>query len=266
MIRIAVAGASGRMGRMLIEAVLAAPDMTLAAALDRADSPALGSDAAAFMGQQSGVLVRADVDAALAGCDALIDFTRPEATLAHLKACVSNRVAVVIGTTGFDAAGKEAIRTASAQVPVVFAANMSPGVNITIRLIELATRMLKDTDIEVIEAHHRHKVDAPSGTALAIGEAIAAQLGDRPLGEIGVFAREGHTGPREPGSIGFSTIRGGDIVGDHTVMYAGQGEQIEIRHRATSRAHYADGSLRACRFLKGRQNGLYSMREVLGIG
>lgn len=265
MMKIAIAGASGRMGRMLIEAVLAAPDMQLAAAFDRSDSPLLGTDAAAFMGQASGVPISADVAAGLAGCEVLIDFTRPEATLAHLQACVQQRVGAVIGTTGFDEAGRAAIEQAATQVPVVFAANMSPGVNITIRLIELATQMLKDTDIEVIEAHHRHKVDAPSGTALAIGEAIAAQLG-QPLREIGVFAREGHTGARQPGSIGFSTIRGGDIVGDHTVLYAGQGEQIEIRHRATSRAHYADGSLRACRFLKGRSSGLFSMREVLGIG
>lgn len=265
MMKIAIAGASGRMGRMLIEAVLAAPDMQLAAAFDRSDSPLLGTDAAAFMGQASGVPISADVAAGLAGCDVLIDFTRPEATLAHLQACVQQRVGAVIGTTGFDDAGRAAIEQAATQVPVVFAANMSPGVNITIRLIELATQMLKDTDIEVIEAHHRHKVDAPSGTALAIGEAIATQLG-QPLREIGVFAREGHTGARQPGSIGFSTIRGGDIVGDHTVLYAGQGEQIEIRHRATSRAHYADGSLRACRFLKGRASGLFSMREVLGIG
>lgn len=264
MMKIAIAGASGRMGRMLIEAVLAAPDMQLAAAFDRSDSPLLGTDAAAFMGQASGVPISADVAAGLAGCDVLIDFTRPEATLAHLQACVQQRVGAIIGTTGFDDAGRAAIEQAATQVPVVFAANMSPGVNITIRLIELATQMLKDTDIEVIEAHHRHKVDAPSGTALAIGEAIATQLG-QPLREIGVFAREGHTGARQPGSIGFSTIRGGDIVGDHTVLYAGQGEQIEIRHRATSRAHYADGSLRACRFLKGRASGLFSMREVLGI-
>lgn len=265
MMKIAIAGASGRMGRMLIEAVLATPDMQLAAAFDRSDSPLLGTDAAAFMGQASGVPISADVAAGLAGCDVLIDFTRPEATLAHLQACVQQRAGAVIGTTGFDDAGRAAIEQAATQVPVVFAANMSPGVNITIRLIELATQMLKDTDIEVIEAHHRHKVDAPSGTALAIGKAIATQLG-QPLREIGVFAREGHTGARQPGSIGFSTIRGGDIVGDHTVLYAGQGEQIEIRHRATSRAHYADGSLRACRFLKGRASGLFSMREVLGIG
>lgn len=265
MMKIAITGASGRMGRTLIEAVMAAPDMVLAAAFDRPDSPLLGTDAAAFMGQHSGVAISADVDAGLAGCEVLIDFTRPEGTLAHLQACVRHRVAAVIGTTGFDEAGRAAIEQAATQVPVVLAANMSPGVNIAIRLIELATQMLRDTDIEVIEAHHRHKVDAPSGTALAIGEAIAGQLG-QPLRDIGVFAREGHTGPRQPGSIGFSTIRGGDIVGDHTVLFAGQGEQIEIRHRATSRAHYADGSLRACRFLAGRQHGLFSMREVLDIG
>ena len=171
---------------------------------------------------------------------------------------------MVIGTTGFSAEERARIQQAAQDIAIVQAANMSPGVNAAIRLIELATQMLADTDIEVIEAHHRHKVDAPSGTALAIGEAIAAQLG-KPLAEIGVFAREGHTGPRQPGSIGFSTIRGGDIVGDHTVLFAGNGEQIEIRHRATSRAHYADGSLRACRFLADKAHGLYDMRAVLGL-
>lgn len=262
--KIAVAGASGRMGRMLIEAVLAAPDMELAAALDRSESPALGSDAGAFMGQQTGVTITDQVAQALASAEVLIDFTRPEATLAYLDICTAQGVKMVIGTTGFSEAERARLQAAAQKIAIVQAANMSPGVNIAIRLIELATQMLQDTDIEVIEAHHRHKVDAPSGTALAIGDAIAAQLG-QPLKEIGVFAREGHTGPREPGSIGFSTIRGGDIVGDHTVLFAGTGEQIEIRHRATSRAHYADGSLRACRFLAQKPNGLFDMRAVLGL-
>lgn len=265
MMNIAIAGASGRMGRTLIEAVLNAPDMRLAAAFDRADSPAIGTDPTAFLGQQSEIRITADVDVSLTGCDALIDFTRPEATREHLQACVRHGVAIVIGTTGLTEADHQALASAARHIPIVQAPNMSPGVNIAIRLIELATQALKDCDIEVIEAHHRHKVDAPSGTALAIGEAIAGQLG-KPLKEIGVFAREGHTGPRQPGSIGFSTIRAGDIVGDHTVLFAGQGEQIEIRHRATSREHYADGSLRACRFLAGRQHGLFSMRDVLQLG
>ena len=253
--KIAITGASGRMGRMLIEAVLAAPDMELAAALDRSDSPALGTDAGAFMGVKTGVTITDRTDAALAGCQVLIDFTRPEASMAYLDACRQHGVKMVIGTTGFSAEQRARIQQAAQDIAIVQAANMSPGVNAAIRLIELATQML---------AHHRHKVDAPSGTALAIGEAIAAQLG-KPLAEIGVFAREGHTGPRQPGSIGFSTIRGGDIVGDHTVLFAGNGEQIEIRHRATSRAHYADGSLRACRFLADKAHGLYDMRAVLGL-
>ncbi len=262
--KIAVAGASGRMGRMLIEAVLAAPDMELAAALDRPGSPSLDADAGAFMGQATGVTITDQTEQALKGADVLIDFTRPEATLAYLDICTRLGVKMVIGTTGFSDDEKARLQTASRHIAIVQAANMSPGVNIAIRLIELATQMLADTDIEVIEAHHKHKVDAPSGTALAIGEAIATQLG-QPLKEIGVFAREGHTGPRQPGSIGFSTIRGGDIVGDHTVLFAGTGEQIEIRHRATSRAHYADGSLRACRFLAGQAHGLFDMRAVLGL-
>lgn len=265
MMQIAIAGASGRMGRTLIEAVLQADDMQLAAAFDRADSPAIGTDPAAFLGQQSRIRIRADFEQGLAGCDVLIDFTRPEATRRHLAACLQHGVAMVIGTTGFDAADRQRLDEAASRIAIVQAPNMSPGVNIAIRLIEQATQALQDADIEVIEAHHRHKVDAPSGTALAIGEAIAAQLG-RPLAGIGVFSREGHTGPRQPGSIGFSTIRAGDIVGEHTVLFAGNGEQIEIRHRATSRAHYADGSLRACRFLAGQRSGLYSMRDVLGLG
>lgn len=264
MMKIAIAGASGRMGRTLIEAVLAAPDMELYAAFDRADSPAIGTDPTAFLGQSSGLAISSDLDSGLAGCDALIDFTRPEATRQHLPVCLRHGVALVIGTTGFEPADLQQLREAAKRIPIVQAPNMSPGVNIAIRLIELATQALKDYDIEVIEAHHRHKVDAPSGTALAIGEAIAGQLG-KPLREIGVFAREGHTGPREPGSIGFSTIRAGDIVGDHTVMFAGPGEQIEIKHRATSRVHYADGSLKACRFLADKDNGLFTMRDVLGL-
>ena len=212
--KIAITGASGRMGRMLIEAVLAAPDMELAAALDRSDSPALGTDAGAFMGAKTGVTITDRTDAALAGCQVLIDFTRPEASMVYLDACRQHGVKMVIGTTGFSAEERARIQQAAQDIAIVQAANMSPG---------------------------------------------------KPLAEIGVFAREGHTGPRQPGSIGFSTIRGGDIVGDHTVLFAGNGEQIEIRHRATSRAHYADGSLRACRFLADKAHGLYDMRAVLGL-
>ncbi len=251
--KIAIAGASGRMGQMLIEATLAQADLTLAAALDRSDSPVLGHDCGEAMGRSTGIRVSADLT------------TRPEATLRHLDACASHGVKMVIGTTGFDAAGKRAIEAASKRIAIVFAPNMSVGVNATFKLVELAARMLGDSyDIEIIEAHHRHKVDAPSGTALKMGEVAAAALG-RPLSELAVYAREGHTGERRPGSIGFATIRGGDIVGDHTVMFAGAGERIEITHRSGSRQSYATGSLRAARFLGDKATGLYDMFDVLGF-
>jgi 4-hydroxy-tetrahydrodipicolinate reductase len=262
--KIAIAGATGRMGRMLIEAVLGASDLSLAAALDRADSPDLGTDAGAFLGRATGVKISADL-AALAGCDVLIDFTRPEGTLAHLAACVRNGVKLVIGTTGFDDAGKDAITAAAQQTAIVFAPNMSVGVNATFKLLELAARILNSGyDIEIVEAHHRHKVDAPSGTALRMGEVIAGALGHE-LKDLAVYAREGHTGERKAGSIGFATVRGGDIVGDHTVLFAGTGERIEITHKSTSRMGYALGSLRAARFLAGRERGLFGMNDVLGL-
>ena len=263
-LKIAIAGASGRMGRMLIEAVLAAPDLTLAAALDRAGSPDLGSDAGALLGRATGVRVASDL-AALAGSDVLIDFTRPEATLAHLDACARHGVKLVIGTTGFDDAGKAAIRTAAQKTAIVFAPNMSVGVNATLKLLEVAARILGSSyDIEIIEAHHRHKVDAPSGTALKMGEVIAGALGHE-LKDLAVYAREGHTGERKAGTIGFATIRGGDIVGDHTVLFAGPGERIEITHKSASRMTYATGSLRAARFLAARRTGLFDMNDVLGL-
>jgi 4-hydroxy-tetrahydrodipicolinate reductase len=262
--KIAIAGASGRMGQMLIEATLAQHDLRLAAALDRPGSPVLGRDCAETQGRSTGVRVTSDL-ATLAGADVLIDFTRPEATLRHIDACVAAGVKMVIGTTGLDEAGKGAIRAAAEKIAIVFAPNMSVGVNATFKLIEIATRMLNDGyDIEIIEAHHRHKVDAPSGTALKMGEMVAGALG-RPLAELAVYAREGHTGERRAGSIGFATIRGGDIVGDHTVMFAGAGERIEITHRSSSRQAYANGSLRAARFLAGRRRGLYDMFDVLGL-
>lgn len=262
--KIAIAGASGRMGQMLIEAALGEPEFVLAAALDRAESPMIGRDCAEAMGRATGVRVGADL-AALAGSDVLIDFTRPEATMRHLEACVRQGVKMVIGTTGIDEAGKQAIRAAAQHIAIVFAPNMSVGVNATFKLIELAARMLGDGyDIEIIEAHHRHKVDAPSGTALKMGEVVAAALG-RPLAELAVYAREGHTGERRPGSIGFATIRGGDIVGEHTVLFAGAGERIEITHRSGSRQSYAAGSLRAARFLASKSAGLYDMFDVLGF-
>jgi 4-hydroxy-tetrahydrodipicolinate reductase len=263
---IAIAGATGRMGRMLIEAVLAAPDLRLSGALEHAASPALGQDAGAALGRHTGVAVTADLTQGLAGAQVLIDFTRPEGTLAHLAACAGRGVAAVVGTTGFAPAQKAALAAFAQHVPIVFAPNMSVGVNVVLRLLDLAARSLGEGyDIEVVEAHHRHKVDAPSGTALAMGEALARARGVA-LDTHGVFARQGHTGERAPGSIGFATVRGGDIVGDHTVLFCGSGERVEITHRSSSRANYAEGSLRAARFLQGRAPGLYGMDDVLGFG
>jgi 4-hydroxy-tetrahydrodipicolinate reductase len=262
--RLAIAGASGRMGRMLIEAALAEPGTTVAAALDRADSPDIGRDCGEFLGRATGARVTGEL-AALAGCDVLIDFTRPEATLRHIDACAAAGVNVVIGTTGIDDAGKAAIRAAAERIAIVFSPNMSVGVNATFKLLEMAAKMLHPGyDIEIIEAHHRHKVDAPSGTALKMGETIATALGEK-LADVAVYAREGHTGERKAGAIGFATVRGGDIVGDHTVLFAGTGERIEITHRSSSRMTYAMGSMRAARFLAGRDRGLFDMFDVLGI-
>lgn len=262
---VTLAGCSGRMGRALLEAVLAASDMRLVAALDRSGSALLGRDAGELIGPALGVAISDDVDAALENSRVLIDFTRPEATLAYLPRCIEHEVPIVIGTTGFDAAGKAAIAAAAERIPVCFAPNMSVGVNLVFKLLDMASRVLNEGyDIEIIEAHHRHKVDAPSGTALQMGEVIARALG-RDLNEVGVFAREGVTGARDPSSIGFATIRGGDIVGDHTVLFAGIGERIEISHKSSSRVTYANGSLRAARFLAGRDVGLYDMQDVLGL-
>ncbi|HEX5639046.1 MAG TPA: 4-hydroxy-tetrahydrodipicolinate reductase [Burkholderiaceae bacterium] len=262
--KLAIAGASGRMGRMLIEAALAEPGATVGAALERADSPEIGRDCAEFLGRSTSARVTSDL-AAIAGCDVLIDFTRPDATLAHLDACIAARVNAVIGTTGFDDAGKAAIRRASEKIAVLFSPNMSVGVNATFKLLEMAAKMLSPGyDIEIIEAHHRHKVDAPSGTALKMGETIAGALGEK-LADIAVYAREGNTGERKAGTIGFATVRGGDIVGDHTVLFAGTGERVEITHRSSSRTTYAAGSMRAARFLVGRRHGLFDMFDVLGI-
>ncbi len=249
---------------MLIEAALNAADMTVAAALDRPDAAALGQDCAAFLGRTCGTDIGADLDA-LAECDVLIDFTRPEGTLAHLHACVRHGVKVVIGTTGFDDAGRAAIAAAAQQVSIVFAPNMSVGVNATFKLLQVAAQLLDlDWDAEVIEAHHKHKVDAPSGTALRMGELIA-QARAQVFKDVSVLAREGITGERTRGSIGFATVRGGDIVGDHTVMFCGAGERVEISHRCTSRAGYASGSLRAARFLANKPSGLFDMFDVLGL-
>lgn len=265
-VQVAVAGASGRMGQMLIQAVADADDLTLSGALDAPGSPAIGQDASAFSGKYSGVPVTADLRSGLAGAQVLIDFTRPEGTMAHLALCRALGVNAVIGTTGFSAEQKALIAEHAKHIAIMMAPNMSVGVNVMLRLLDVAARALDEGyDIEIIEAHHRHKVDAPSGTALKMGEVVAAALG-RELKDCAVYAREGVTGERDPSTIGFATIRGGDIVGDHTVLFAGTGERIEITHRSSSRATYVQGSLRAARFLTGRTHGLFGMNDVLGLG
>lgn len=263
--RVCIAGASGRMGQMLVEAVRGSGDCTLTGALDVATSTAIGLDAGAFSGRSTGVVITTDLAAGLADSQVLIDFTRPEGTMAHLKACVAQRVNLVIGTTGFSDEQKAQIAEAAQSIAIVMAPNMSVGVNVTLKLLEMAAKALSTGyDIEIIEAHHRHKVDAPSGTALKMGEVIADALG-RNLKDCAVYGREGVTGERDPSTIGFATVRGGDIVGDHTVLFAGTGERIEITHKSSSRATYAQGSLRAVRFLAGRSSGLYDMFDVLGL-
>jgi 4-hydroxy-tetrahydrodipicolinate reductase len=264
-LRIAICGASGRMGRMLVEAVLDAPDCTLSGALDVAGNPFLGQDAGAFLGRATGVAIASDLDTVLAGAQVLIDFTRPEGTLRHLEACAAHGVALVIGTTGFSDEQKATIRAGAARTAVFMSPNMSVGVNVVMRLIEQAAKAFdQGYDIEIIEAHHRNKIDAPSGTALRMGEIVAQALG-RNLADNAVFGREGVTGVRDPSTIGFATVRGGDIIGDHTVLFAGIGERIEISHKSSSRATYAQGSLRAARFLAHSGPGLYDMNDVLGL-
>ena len=263
--RISIAGASGRMGRMLIEAVRAADDCELAGALDLAGSPSVNTDATAFMGHDSGISITSDLHRGLHGADVLIDFTRPEGTLAHLAVCRELGVNAVIGTTGFTDTQKAAIAAAAKDIAIMMAPNMSVGVNVTLKLLQMAAQALSTGyDIEIIEAHHRHKVDAPSGTALKMGEVIAEALG-RDLKDCAVYGRHGVTGQRDPSSIGFASIRGGDIVGDHTVLFAGTGERIEITHKSSSRETYAQGSLRAVRFLAGRKTGFFDMFDVLGL-
>jgi 4-hydroxy-tetrahydrodipicolinate reductase len=262
---IAVAGASGRMGQMLIDAIGKAPDCQLAGALDVAASPALGQPVGKALAGGRQVVVTSDLREGLSQARTLIDFTRPEGTLAHLAVCRELGVNMVIGTTGFTDAQKAEIAAGARDIGIMFAPNMSVGVNVTLKLLDMAARALNDGyDIEIIETHHRHKVDAPSGTALKMGEVIAEALG-RDLKGHAVFAREGITGERDPKAIGFSAIRGGDIVGDHTVMFAGTGERIEITHKSSSRDSYAQGALRAVRFLAGSKPGLYDMFDVLGL-
>ncbi|WP_280191661.1 4-hydroxy-tetrahydrodipicolinate reductase [Delftia sp. PS-11] len=264
-LRVAVAGASGRMGRMLIEAILQSKDLALAVALDRPDSPFLGTDPSAFLGHASGIVIESDVRAALAKADCLIDFTRPEGTMDHLAICADLGVKLVIGTTGFSDEQKARIAEYAQRTAVMFSPNMSVGVNVTFKLLEMAAKALSSGyDIEIVEAHHRHKVDAPSGTALKMGEVIAEAQGTK-LADRAVYERFGHTGERADNTIGFATVRGGDIIGDHTVIFAGTGERIEISHKSSSRAGYAQGSLRAVRFLAGKASGQFDMYDVLNL-
>lgn len=263
--KIAIAGCSGRMGRALIEATLADPSVELAAAFERAGGTMVGRDAGELIGTPCGVLVGDDASQAIAAADCLIDFTLPGATLEHLAVAVDRGVATVIGTTGFSADQKAEIARAAERIPVVFAPNMAIGVNAVFKLLEAAARILGDDyDVEIIEAHHRHKVDAPSGTALRMGEVVARELG-RNLEQCAIYGRQGVTGERNPNTIAFSTIRGGDIVGDHTVLFAGAGERVEITHRSGGRTTYASGALRAAKYLRGRPHGLFDMQDVLGL-
>jgi 4-hydroxy-tetrahydrodipicolinate reductase len=264
-LQIAIAGASGRMGKMLIETVLAQDDTELAGALDLAGSPSIGTDPGASWGIETGVKIADQLSIGLAQAKYLIDFTRPEGTLAHAKYCAEHGIHMIIGTTGFSEEQQQELKQFSQKIAIVFAPNMSVGVNATLKLIELAAKILQDGyDVEIIEAHHKHKVDAPSGTALKMGE-VVAKAQDKNLKDWAVMSREGHTGERKEGTIGFSTIRGGDIVGDHTVLFAGDGERIEITHKSASRMSYAQGAMRAARFLRDKVNGFYDMHDVLGL-
>jgi 4-hydroxy-tetrahydrodipicolinate reductase len=263
--RIAIAGAGGRMGRSLIEATLKSEDLSLAAALEVAGAAALGADAGESLGVRTGVPVIDDIDAAVAACDCLIDFTRPEGTIAHVEACAKQGRSAVIGTTGFSDVQRKRIAECAQRMPIAMAPNFAVGVNVLFKLVDVAARALGDDfDVEIIEAHHRHKVDAPSGTALRIGE-IAAQALGRDLGRNAVHGRSGDTGERAAAAIGFHAVRGGDIVGEHTVMFAGTGERLELVVRSASRMTYALGALRAARFLQGKSAGLYDMQDVLGL-
>jgi 4-hydroxy-tetrahydrodipicolinate reductase len=265
MLNIVIAGSTGRMGHALLEGVIGDPELNLHAALDHDANPSLGRDAGELVGSPCGVKVAADITAALEGADVLVDFTRPEATMEYLAACRNTGTKLVIGTTGFSAEQRQAINDAAKDIAIVFAPNMSVGINLLINLVQSATKVLSaGYDIEIIEAHHRHKVDAPSGTALRLGEAAAAALG-HDLAKCAVYGREGITGERDPSTIGFATVRGGDVVGDHTVLFAGIGERVELTHKASSRATFALGALRAAKWLANKRNGLYDMQDVLGL-
>jgi 4-hydroxy-tetrahydrodipicolinate reductase len=260
-VRLVIAGAGGRMGRALIELVLRSADLRLAAAVEAPGNPLIGRDAGELVGLPSGVKISSE----FAAGDCLIDFTRPEAALAHLEQCLGSGMRMVIGTTGFSEGQNDRIAQAAKRIAIVQAPNMSAGVNVAFTLAEMAARTLGEGyDVEIIEAHHRHKVDAPSGTALKFGALVARALG-RDLGRHAVHGRSGEVGERDPKAIGFHAVRGGDIIGEHTVLFAGEGERLEITVRSSSRATYAAGALRAARFLTGKRNGLYDMQDVLGL-
>lgn len=264
--RIAVIGAAGRMGKTLIEAIQQAEGASLTAAIERPESSLIGADAGELAGVgKLGVSIVGDLSLVLGEFDVLIDFTHPTSTLLNLEACRAAGKAMVIGTTGFSEGEKQLIAKAAEQVPVVFAPNFSVGVNLTLKLLDMAARVMGDeADIEIIEAHHRHKVDAPSGTALRMGEVVADALG-RNLQEVAVYGREGQTGARDRNTIGFATVRAGDVVGDHTVLFATEGERVEITHKASSRMTFAKGAVRSAIWLAGRESGLYDMQDVLSL-
>ncbi|HAT28090.1 MAG TPA: 4-hydroxy-tetrahydrodipicolinate reductase [Gammaproteobacteria bacterium] len=267
MIKVAIAGAAGRMGRELVEAIThSESDIAVSVATVRADDPALGVDVGLLaVGSALGVETVAELDSVLDDFDVLIDFTTPEATLQHLALCQQNRKAMVIGTTGFSESQHQRIANSGETIPIVFAPNMSIGVNLCFNLLEQAARVLgDDVDIEIIEAHHRHKKDAPSGTALKMGEIVAQAL-DRNLQQVALYGREGMGEERDRKTIGFSTVRAGDIVGDHTVIFAGLGERVEITHKASSRMTFAIGAVRAANWIADKDPGLYSMRDVLNL-
>jgi 4-hydroxy-tetrahydrodipicolinate reductase len=264
--KIGIVGAAGRMGQTLIKACLETEGVVLAAAIEHKDSPAVGKDAGEVAGlPRCGLIVVGDVESVIHEVDALIDFTRPEATLANLELCRIHKKYLIIGTTGFTAEQRGIIELAAEETALVIAPNFSVGVNLTLKILELAARVMGEyTDIEIIEAHHRHKVDAPSGTALRMGEVVAKTLG-RDLKDCAVYGREGITGERDRKTIGFSTIRAGDIVGEHTVMFADEGERVEISHKASSRMTFAKGAVRAALWLAGKERGLFDMQDVLDL-
>jgi len=265
MINVAITGAAGRMGRTLVQAISEAEGVVLSAAFENSTSSVLGSDAGELAGTgANNVIIRSDMAAVVSQFDVLIDFSVPSATLAALALCAQNNKNLVIGTTGFDAAGEQAIKTAAKQISIVKSANLSVGVNLSFKLIEQAAAAMKEADVEIIEAHHRHKIDAPSGTAKEMGRLVAQARGQS-LDDVAVYQRVGETGERKAGTIGFESIRAGDIVGEHTVMFVGKGERIEITHRASSRANYAEGAMRAVQFLATSAPGLFSMRDVLDL-